>query len=153
MQNLKFLNKKETSNILDKIMNTFGIKELDLNHDFIRNSEDKIFMVSKQISNFDIKNLRINSLGMYFCKIEKNGIRLSVEGSQKVGNLASKNVVELDKAQIKEWLIGNPVPYDRKENGFVIVRHENDFFGAGLLKDGTLINYFPKTRRLKVVNE
>ncbi len=150
---MAFLNKKETIDVLDKIRNTFGIKELDLNHNFMRNSEDKIFIVSKHISNFDIKNLRINSLGMYFCKIEKNGIRLSVEGSQKVGNLASKNVVELDKSQIKEWLIGNPVPYGGKENGFVMVRHENDFFGTGLLKEGTLINYFPKTRRLKVLNE
>jgi len=36
--------------------------------------------------------------------------------------------------------------------GFVIIKHNKDFFGSGKFKDGRLLNFLPKIRRLKEVN-
>lgn len=153
MKNLDFLNKKEINTLLNKIKEQYGIKELNLDHIFLRNKEDKIFIISKNIKKADLNKLRINSIGLYFCKIEKNVIRLSIEGSQLIGNLANKNIISLDKKELKEWLIGNNIEINSRYQGYVIIKSENDYFGTGFIKNKLLINYLPKPRRLKVINE
>ncbi len=153
MENLVFLNKKEIGFILEKIKEQFGLKELNLDYVFLKNKENKIFIANKDLDRIDLKRLRINSIGLYFCKIEKNWIRLTVEGSQIIGKFARTNVLELNKNQLKEWIIGNNLDVKGSKNSCVIVKHEHDYFGSGLVKENILINYFPKTRRLKVINE
>ena len=153
MENLVFLNKKEIGFILEKIKEQFGLSELKLDYVFLKNKENKIFIANKDLDRIDLKRLRINSIGLYFCKIEKNWIRLTVEGSQIVGKLAKTNILELNKNQLKEWITGNNVDVKGLENSCVIIKHINDYFGSGLVKENILINYFPKTRRLKVINE
>ena len=85
--------------------------------------------------------------------MDNSGIRMTVEGAQLIGKYATKNVLDLDKDQIKEWIKGNQVDVKYDTNGFVLIRNKKDFFGCGLVKNNILLNYFPKTRRLKVVNE
>lgn len=153
MAGLIFLNKREINSLINEIKEQFGIKELKLDYIFVKNNEDKIYQISKNFARLDTRNLRINSIGIYFCKIVKGGIRLSVEGSQLIGKLATKNIIKLNNEQIKEWVRGNLVDIKTEHNGFVIIRHGNDFFGCGKIKNNILINYFPKTRRLKVINE
>lgn len=151
MQNLKILNKKEIKRILNQIEEQYDIDELDLDYVFLQNNEGRIFLVNRDIGKVDIEKLRINSLGLYFGKIERDEVRLSIEGSQLVGGVAKKNVVGINKEQANSWLQGNDVKVDDKVDGFAILKYGNDFLGAGRYKEGNVINAVPKERRIKLV--
>ena len=96
MPELKILNNKEIKEILKLIQNQWGAK-IKINYGFLKNQKGRIFVVSKDIAKIDISKLRLNSVGIYFCEIGKQGIRLSIEGSQIVGPKAAKNAVELSE--------------------------------------------------------
>jgi len=88
---------------------------------------------------------------MYFCELRGNEIRLSIEGSQIVGPKATKNIVEIDNDQVKQWLKGEDL--EIKENnysGFLIIKHNNYFLGTGKFKDNKILNYVSKSRRVNV---
>ena len=120
-----------------------------MDHIFIKNNDEKIYIINNSLKDFDFSKLRINSFGMYFGKIEKSGIRLSIEGSQLIGKQAKKNVLELNNSQLKEWVKGDEIKIDSGERGFVIIKNKEDYFGCGLLKNGTLLNYFQQRSELK----
>ena len=145
MQSLKILNSKEKKLILNKLKEHFGIKELDLDYVFFKSNEGKIFLLNNGISKLELDKLRVNSLGVYFGVFENN-FRLSIEGSQLIGNKAGKNIVELEDPT--KWLEGNDINVE-EENGLKIVKSGKDYLGTGQLKDGILINYIPKERRTK----
>ncbi|ASI98746.1 methyltransferase RsmF C-terminal domain-like protein [Thermococcus celer] len=89
--------------------------------------------------------------GVYFGRVESDGIRLSIEGSFLVGPHATKNVVELDDERAKMYLAGESVEITERElHGWVIVRWRDYFLGSAKAKDGRLINYVPKDRRLRL---
>ena len=100
MPQLKFLNSKETKEILKLIEEQWGAK-LKLDYTLVKNNKSRVFIVNKDISKIDFSKLRINSIGMYFCDIE-NEIRLSIEGSQVIGPKATKNIAEINESQIKQ---------------------------------------------------
>ncbi len=145
MENLRILNSKEKKQIVDRIKKHFSIKKLDLDFAFFRNSENKIFLLNNEVKKINFDKLRINSLGLYFGAFG-NGFRLSIEGSQLIGSKAEDNIVELEDD--KEWLEGNDIKVEG-EDGLKIVKCGNDFLGTGQLKNGVLINYLPKERRIK----
>ena len=151
MPELKFLNSKETKEILKLIEEQWGAK-LKLDYILIKNSKNRIFIVNKDTSKIDFSKLRINSIGMYFCDLE-NEIRLSIEGSQIIGPKSTKNVVEIDEEQAKKWLKGEDLEIEDKGNyhGFVIIKHENDFLGTGKFKDNKILNYVSKSRRINAI--
>ena len=90
---------------------------------------------------------------MYFCDLE-NGIRLSIEGSQIIGPKATKNVVEINDEQVKQWLKGEDLEIEDKNNysGFVIIKNKNDFLGTGKIKDNKILNYVNKGRRVNIID-
>src|SRR3990167_7622870 len=144
MPELKFLNSKETKEILKLIEEQWGAK-LKLDYTFAKNSKNRVFIVNKDINKIDFSKLRINSIGMYFCDLE-NEIRLSIEGSQIIGPKATKNVVEVSEEQTKKWMKGGDLEIEDKGNcnGFVIIKHENDFLGTGKFKEYRILNYVSK---------
>ncbi len=152
MPDLKFLNSKETKEILKLIESQWGAK-LKLDCAFVKNSKSRIFIVNKDINKIDFSKLRINSIGMYFCDLE-NGIRLSIEGSQIIGPKATKNVVEINDEQVKQWLKGEDLEIEDKNNysGFVIIKNKNDFLGTGKIKDNKILNYVNKGRRVNIID-
>lgn len=151
MPELKILNNKEIKEIFDLITKQWGAK-IKLDYGFLRNQKNRIFLISKEISRIDISKLRINSIGMYFCEIDKRGIRLSIEGSQLIGPKATKNVVELNEEETKKWFKGEDLDKECKDcNGFVILKNKNDFFGTGKYINGRILNYVGKSRRVKIV--
>jgi NOL1/NOP2/fmu family ribosome biogenesis protein len=86
---------------------------------------------------------------MYFCEIDRQGIRLSIEGSQIVGPKAVQNVVEISEEEAKRWLKGEDLEKECKDcNGFVILKHNKDFLGNGKYKNGRILNYVGKARRI-----
>lgn len=147
MQDLKILNSKEKKEIIKLLEKNYGFKE-ELNYVFLKNKDNKIYLISKDIQKIDLLKLKINSLGLYFGEIKGNEIRLSIEGSQIIGRYAKKNVLKLDKDKIVEWLKGFDIDFETKERCFVIIKNDGDFYGCGKIKENKILNYVPKIRRL-----
>ena len=150
MHNLKRLSNKEKKLLLKKIEKPYGIQDLKLDYLFFKNNEGKIFIVNKEFRNLDTENLNVNSIGLYFCRLEKE-LRLSIEGSQIIGPFAKKNVLEISDQQANEWLRGNDLEdiKEKLDETFVILKNKKDFIGSGRLKEGKILNYVPKERRIK----
>lgn len=149
MNNLKELSRKEKKILLKKIEGQYGISSLKINYIFLKNNENKIFVINKNLKNVNLENIRINSIGLYFCRLE-NELRLTIEGSQIIGPFAKKNVIDIDEEQSNEWLAGNDLENIREhyDETFVIIRNKKDFIGTGKYKDGKILNFVPKDRRI-----
>jgi len=116
---------------------------------FFRNEKQKIYVIHKDIAKIDLSGARINTVGMYFGEQKKGELRLSIEGSQLIGPLAKKNVVELDEKEAIAWLRGEDLNKEGDWSGFVIVKHNDDYMGSGkYTADKRLLNFVPKARRL-----
>lgn len=160
MQNLKVLNSRETKHILEKLREQYGFQagKAELDFIFLMNKDNRIYIVSKDASRMILDSLRIDSLGMYFGELYKENLRLSIEGAQLIGASATKNIVYIEHEQMIEWIKGNDIEYEDCGKDFVIVKYKNsktgkdDMLGCGKYKDGKLMNYVSKSRRLVVVN-
>jgi len=138
MQNLKILNKKEITRILDKIKEQYNIE----------NREGKLFIISKDIKKINLEKLRINNLGLYIAKLDRD-LRLTIEGSQLLGKLAKKNVYEINDEQANSWMSGKEINCEKEFKGFVIIKNKDDYLGSGRYSNGKIINFIPKERWIK----
>jgi len=145
--NYKALPKKEVKQLLNKIKQLYSIKDLELNYVFLKNKE-KILVVSEEFSKVDLSNLNINVLGMYFANMD-NKIRLTIEGSQIIGPLAKDNILEINEKQMKDYFNGKDLNVDKEFKDFVILKYKDKYLGTGKYKEGKIINFFPKERRIK----
>lgn len=93
--------------------------------------------------NIEIK--KVNE-GIYFGKIEKDGLRLSIEGSFIVGRVAKKGIVELSEEETTKWLSGEDL--DIPIEGYCILKWEDYFLGCGKGNGKKILNFVPKDRRL-----
>jgi NOL1/NOP2/fmu family ribosome biogenesis protein len=84
--------------------------------------------------------------GIYFGKLEKDGLRLSIEGSYLVGRKAKKGVVEVSEEEAIKWMRGEDIEYDVK--GYVILKWKGYFLGCGRGDGKKIRNFVPKDRRL-----
>ncbi|MBI2650957.1 hypothetical protein HYX01_00615 [Candidatus Woesearchaeota archaeon] len=149
MYNLKVLNSKEIKEVFKLIERQWGAK-LKLDYCFLKNQKNRVFIVNKDISMVDFSKLRINSVGMYFCEIDKLGIRLSIEGSQIIGTKAAKNIIEISDEEAKKWLKGEDLEVTGDYSGFLIIKNKNDFLGTGKYSNGRILNYVGKSRRVNL---
>lgn len=84
--------------------------------------------------------------GIYFGTIERDGLRLSIEGSFIVGKVAKRNVVDLDAESFMKWMSGDDV--EASVEGYHIVKYGNYFAGCGKGNGRVLRNFVPKDRRV-----
>ncbi len=84
--------------------------------------------------------------GLYFGTIERDGLRLSIEGSFIVGKAAGKNVIELDEENFKRWMRGEDI--EASVEGYWIVKCGSYFAGCGRGNGKILRNFVPKDRRV-----
>ena len=145
MLNLKFLNKKETRQILNKIKDRFGTTFSE-DYIFLKNSQDKIFIISRDFAKLDTEHIRLNNIGLYVARIERAGIRLTIEGSQLIK--PTKNTLKITKQQQSQWLNGQELDIDKNLEGYLIVKSGKDFIGTGKAREGKLLNFIPKRRRI-----
>jgi NOL1/NOP2/fmu family ribosome biogenesis protein len=117
---------------------------------FLMSAKDRIYVANKDVGKIDLSKLRINTIGFYFGEYRKEKLRLSIEGSQLIGPLAKKNVVELKDDQVLPWLRGENVFFDGNGEDFVLIKHNDDFIGSGRVSDLVIFNFVPKARRLMV---
>lgn len=148
----KFLNKKKIKEIISLIEKQFGCTPNLDNYAFLISDKEKIYIVNKNIEKIPFDNLRINSIGIYFCEVKNNEIRFSIEGSQMIGKYAKINVIDINSDQAKEWLSGKNLDTDQEDiKGFVIIKSGKDFLGCGKIKNNEIMNYVPKIRRMHTV--
>ncbi len=152
MHQYKILNSKEIRSITRTLEEHYGIKNLKLDYGFLINKDNKIYLVNKDFSKIDQEGLKINSVGLYFAEYRKGFVRLSIEGSQIIGKLATKNIANLNEEELNDWVTGKDLVYGEADfEGFVIIKNNNDFFGCGRYKDGAVFNYISKDRRIKAL--
>ncbi|MCS7129810.1 MAG: hypothetical protein NZ872_00135 [Archaeoglobaceae archaeon] len=96
-------------------------------------------------------SIRGKNKGIYFGKIEKDGLRLSIEGSFIVGRFAKKGVLEIHEREAIDWLNGKDLKSDYK--GYCILRWGEYFLGCGKGNGKVIKNYVPKDRRLRASSE
>jgi len=142
------IEKKEVERIIEK---NYGVK-IDLSgFDCYINKRNEIYLVSKSV---DEKLITIASYaGLYFGRLKRNEkIQLSVEGSQIVGKLASKNIAIVDDENISRYMEGLPCNWveliNCEINNFVLIKNGNDFFGTGILRKDKIESLVPKARRI-----
>ena len=150
MRNLKILSKKEIKSIFGKIKEQWGA-ELEFDSVFLMSPKNKIFIVNRNISCVKLDELRINNIGLYFGELRNNELRLSIEGARIVDRNATKNFVDLSKAQVKQWFRGEDIKAEQRASGFIILKHEGDVLGCGRFINGKILNFVPKARRVEVM--
>ena len=149
MQNLKALNSKEKKVIYKQLKEQFG-HDTKIDAIMLISPKGKIYLLSNDYANLDITNLRINNKAMYFAKQEKDGLRMSIEGSQYI--TATKNVYEVNKQEAFDWMQGKDIPREG-ENSYALIKYKNDILGCGMLRDNNIRNMIAKERRLHSVKE
>jgi len=151
MAKYKLLNRKAIKEILALIKQQWGA-EIDLDYAVLQDTKNKIYLINKKIAEIDLDKLRVNSMGIYFGLITNNELRLSIEGSEIIGPQAKKNIIELTEEQKKAWLRGEDIEFNHNDETFVLLKYNFDFLGTGKYKQGKILNYVPKERRLRVNN-
>jgi NOL1/NOP2/fmu family ribosome biogenesis protein len=157
---LRILNSKETKHIIEKLSEQYGYDydKASQEYAFLMNKDNRIYIVSRTIEILPYDEMKIDSIGMYFGELYKESLRMSIEGSQMIGPKSSKNVIDIDTDQMIEWIKGNDIEHEDVGKEFVIIKHTDkdttkvDYFGAGRYKDGKIMNFVSKSRRLIVVN-
>ena len=146
MQQLKILNSKEKKAVSKLISKQFKC-DFKFEYEVFMNQKNKLFILNKDVSKIDLEKLRVNSLGLYFGVKYDNEIRLSIEGSEIIGMIAKKNVLELTEIEAEKWMSGEDFEVDSNLSGFVIIKNKTDFLGCGKISNKKLFNYVPKERR------
>lgn len=147
MGELHILNKREQKEIYGCLRDQFGYtKKFD--KALLKSQKDKIYLCSKSVFELDLKNLRIDTIGLYFGRIVPKGLRLSIEGAQIIGPYATKGILSISHEQMKDWISGLDVATDDKDISYKLLKYEDIFVGCGYVKDGKILNYVPKNRRL-----
>lgn len=133
------------------IRDNFGYQG-QLEYGFLKSGKNKIWLISKDISRLDLRELEIARVGIYFCRTDfKELLRLSIEGSQLIGPECNKRVLEIGKERTKRWIKGKNLNFERElevRSGFVLLKNGEDYLGCGKLVEKKIWNYVPKERRI-----
>jgi len=117
----------------------FGVENIDLQ--FEEKGKGRIYAFRA------CNKFKAVSKGIYFATLEKDGLRLSIEGSFIAGRLATKNVVEVSREQALKWMRGENLEINAEGN-YIILRYGNYFLGCGKHRKGEILNFVPKNRRI-----
>lgn len=77
---MKFLNNKETKRLIETLENQYNVK-LSLDDYYIYTSENKFYLISKDIAKINLEELNIKSIGLYLGKMEKGNFVISPEAA------------------------------------------------------------------------
>ena len=128
----------------------FGVSENDLDLEFVGKENGKVYAKRADCKRVEIKMHRHYN-GLYFGKLCKDGLRLSIEGSFIVGKFAKKNIIELDEEDAIKWMSGENLNIEAE--GYVILKWGPYFLGCGKGDGKSIKNYVPKDRRLSYGNK
>lgn len=141
------LNSKEVRSIKELIKKQWGC-DFSTELAWLLSEKDRIYLITRDVEKIDMSKLRVDVMGLYFGELKGDELRLSVEGSQLVGPLATKGILELDDAEARAWLKGQDFEKKTDIPGFVIMKNKDDFLGCGKVKNNRVLNFMPKNRRI-----
>jgi len=146
---MKTLNQQEKQKILKQVNEQFGIKKIPDN--IIRTGKERIVLFSGDLKLLEKleKISRVEGIGNYIAKEQMDKIRLSIEGTHIFKNQITKNIFELNKEQLKDWMHGNELNIKTNKKGFLVMKYKDDFLGCGKASENKITNFIPKNRRLK----
>ena len=106
---IKILSKYETNEILGKLQEQFGIKEIP--GIMLRIGQERIFLYQGSLDEKEIIKLEmavpVERIGVYFAKIQNDELRLSIEGTHVLKNQINKNIFEINDEQLNTWMHGS----------------------------------------------
>ena len=152
------LSLKQFSTLQEILTLNYGTSFTDTEYTqfLMHQKEHKVFLLSKELAQYPINLIRVNSQGLYIGEFNEtfSAFRLSIEGSQLIGQNATQHIFELTHTQLSQWAKGERLKLEGQEfadHTYVIVSYKGDFYGVGVAKNGELHNFVPKTRRLKTL--
>ena len=128
-------------NILKLLKEQFGVERI--NFDLKIMGKNRIYAYRRCFS-----ELEEYHSGVYFGKLEKDGVRLSIEGCYLLKDQIKKNIIEIDYDEMIKWLSGENL--NRKARGYVVLKWRDYLLGCGKGVGDRIINYVPKERRLRI---
>ena len=133
------------ANPWDYLSNRFGIeKRLLDNYELVENSGD-IWIVSTGIE--DYEKLEVETYGIRFLRITGRGMKPTTYGLQLIENSIERNIVEVDKDELKLLLARKEmIPRDLEEDGYVAIKYEENIIGCGFYKENVVSSRIPKGR-------
>jgi len=147
---MKIIFGSEKKRITKQLQEQFGIEKIS--QLLIRFGKEKIRAYSGNLATEELteldKILRIETAGLYIAKQQNDGIRLTIDGVQLFKNQITKNILELNDEQKKEWLQGHDLDI-QSDNAFKIIKHNNQLLGCGKSTGERITNFVPKERRIK----
>lgn len=150
--NYSFIPTRELKLFFKRIKDQYGkVPEIFEKLAFVQ-GKDKIYVIERDLDKIELENIRINSIGLYIAEVKGGQLRLSIEGAQIIGPTATKNVCEITEEQLKEWFKGQDLKKEGDYSGFVILKCGKDYVGSGKYREGLILNFVPKARRLQEVH-
>lgn len=157
MQQLTILNTREVKKIKQIVIDNFNHFPT-ADYAFLKNENNRIFLVNKDISKINLKNLIIDKIGLYFAEAKNTQVRLSKEGAQLLAwdaqknKVKLKNVVELTKEETHDYFQGIDLEHDLgEENKLILLKYKHNILGCAKYKDKQILNYLPKIHRGEVI--
>ena len=145
---MRFYNKKQKKELEKQIEKTWGA-QIKIN-EIIEGGKNKLWHVSEDVKKIRTGRLRVETIGNYFARYDKRGeLRLSIEGSMKVGPYAKRNVVRITEKELGEWIRGMNLDKKVENKGYVILKYENNYVGCGKAYSKGILNHVLKNRRIK----
>ena len=152
---ISLLKSSRQKKLLEQLIEQFGcdrISFIKFFSDFVFvEISDKICLCRSETVKKIASSTKPNFVGLYFCKIEQGGIRLSLDGAWLVKPFAKKNLLELDSEMVEDWMKGNDIRGNFLNLGnYVILCYNSLVLGCGkVTKSKTVIkNFVPKERRV-----
>ena len=147
---MKPISSSQKKKIVKQLNEQFGIKKI--RHLFLQFGKEKIRFYSGSFSKDELiqldKSIRIENIGLYALKNEKNIPRLTLDGTQLIKDQISKNILDINEKQANEWMKGNDLPL-KTDKELKIIRHNGEFLGSGKSTGEIITNFVPKKRRIK----
>ena len=147
---MKPLLSSKKKKILTQLNNQYGITKLP--YLLLQFGKEKIRLYSGSLSKEELitldKKLKVENIGLYFAKQEKEEIRLTLDGLQLLKSQIIKNTLSLNNQQAEDWLKGNDLDI-KSDRTFKILKHNKEFIGCGKSTGEKITNFVPKERRIK----
>jgi NOL1/NOP2/fmu family ribosome biogenesis protein len=142
MERLRGKKEKEVRKALEE----YGIAIENL---LLYSRDNSIYILTPEAAEL-LQQVQVKCLaGFYLAKAEKAGLRLSFDACQLFAKQIKK-YIKLNEKQLGAWFRGEDISDEKVSfSGFFVLKHNEDFVGCGLVKDGKIKNYVPKDRRIK----
>jgi len=147
---MKLLLGTKKKQIVQELHERFGVSRVD--GLFLQFGKEKIRLYCGSLSREELTSLdsvlRLESVGLYFAKIQNDGVRLTLEGCEIVKDQITKNLLPISNEDADRWFHGQDLAIAH-EPAFKILTNNQDIIGCGKSTGDRITNSLPKERRIR----